>query len=361
MRILIVNPFGIGDVLFTTPIVRALRQAFPDAHLAYLCNRRTQRILEGNPHLNAVLVFEKDEFLALWRSSRLKGLNHVRQLLGIIRRQRFELVVDLSLGQRYSFVLMLLGIQRRVGFDFRRRGRFLTHRLPIEGYHEAHVIEYYRRLSGFLGIRLDEQRLELGSTDEDRQWAQAWLAGHRLADQQPVVGIVPAGGVSWGLAAPFRRWSLEGFAAVGDALSERYGAHVVLFGEAADAPVCRQVIRLMKHPAVDASGQTMLGQFVALLAHLDLVICNDGGPLHLAVSQRTKTVSVFGPVDPAVYGPYPRSARHHVVFREDLPCRPCYHQFKLPPCPYERACLKTIEPDEVLGACEAALSMEAVA
>jgi len=132
---------------------------------------------------------------------------------------------------------------------------------------------------------------------------------------------------------------------------------VILFGEASDASICQTVARLMKHPTIDVSGQTSLGQFVSLLGRLDLVICNDGGPLHLAVSQGVRTVSIFGPVDPNVYGPSVSSpSRHWTVFRQDLPCRPCYHQFKLPPCPYERACLTTIEPGEVIEACEALLS-----
>ena len=95
-----------------------------------------------------------------------------------------------------------------------------------------------------------------------------------------------------------------------------------------------------------------MGQFTSLLGRLGLVLCNDGGPLHLAVTQGVKTVSVFGPVDPQVYGPYPPSpSRHVAVYRRDLPCRPCYHRFRLPPCPYERACLATVEPAEVLEAC----------
>ena len=113
----------------------------------------------------------------------------------------------------------------------------------------------------------------------------------------------------------------------------------------------------MRHRPVDLSGQTNLGQFVSLLARLNLVICNDGGPLHLAVSQGVKTVSIFGPVDPRVYGPYPAEPdRHRVILNEELRCRPCYHQFRLPPCPYERACLTSISVDDVLEACEAMLA-----
>ena len=360
-RILIVNPFGIGDVLFTTPLVRAVRHAFPDCSLAYFCNRRSERILRESPHLNEVFVHERDEWVQLWRISRWRCLLTLVRLLRRIRRRRFDLVIDLSLGERYSFILMLLGVRQRIGFDYRRRGRWLTERLAIHGYHDEHVVEYYRKLLHLMGIVLPDASLELCLSEQDARWADQWLREHRLDDAKLLVGIVPAGGVSWGVDAPFRRWSFEGFAQVGDVLVERYGARVLLFGESSDGSVCQTVAALMKQPALDLSGQTSLGQFVGLLRRLDLVICNDGGPLHLAVSQGVNTVSVFGPVDPRVYGPYPPApSRHRVVCREELACRPCYHQFKLPPCPYERACLMTIEPAEVLDACVELLGGDAV-
>jgi len=351
-RILIVNPFGIGDVLFTTPLIRAVRRAFPESRIGYLCNRRTERILRDNPHLDVLFVYEKDEFVGLWRASRRRGLRYLASLVRQIRRERFELLIDLSLGERYALVMALLGVPRRIGFDYRRRGRFLTQRLWIDGYRDRHVVDYYRQLLQFIGIHLIENALELQASEDDERWAEVWLQEHRLTRQYPLVGVVPAGGVSWGIDAPFRRWSFEGFAAVGDALIERRRAQVILFGEQADALICRTVAGLMKRPAIDVSGQTNLGQFISLLGHLDLVICNDGGPLHLAVSQGVRTVSIFGPVDPRVYGPYPKDTnRHWVIRKEALPCRPCYHQFKLPPCPYERACLTTIGPEEVIEAC----------
>lgn len=351
-RILIVNPFGIGDVLFTTPLVRAVRHAFPDSVIDYLCNRRTVHVLDQNPHLNELIIYEKDDVDRFLKQSWWQGLRYIGRLLRRMFRARYDFTIDLSLGERYSFVLKMLGVPRRAGFDFRHRGRFLTDRLPIDGYQSEHVVEYYRGLLRFLGIRLLEESLELHVSEDDRRWSEQCLSAHGLNDAPLFAGIVPAGGVSWGIDAPFRRWSLEGFAKVGDGLVERYGAKIILFGEGADVSVCRQVARLMKHPVVDLSGQTALGQFVALLHAVDLVVCNDGGPLHLAVSQQVKTVSIFGPVDPRVYGPYSQAAaQHRVVYRADLPCRPCYHQFKLPPCPYERACLTMLSPEEVLGAC----------
>ncbi len=355
-RILVVNPFGIGDVLFSTPLVRSLRAAFPSAHLAYLCNGRTEAILQRNPSLDELFVYEKDEFVALWRRRRLAAARELWRLLARIRRRRFQLAIDLSLGERYSFLLAWLGVPRRIGFDFRSRGRFLTHRIRTSGYQGDHVVEHYARLLTAIGMHLRDPQLELVTTEEDREAVTRHLARHPVAPDRPIVGLVPAGGVSWGVQAQFRRWSQEGFVDVGRSLIRQHHTAIFVMGERSDGDVCGDIARAIGAGAVDLSGQTTLGQFAALIARCDLVISNDGGPVHIAASQGVPTVSIFGPVDPNVYGPYPRAAKHQVVYKADLHCRPCYHRFRLPPCPYERACLTTIEPADVLEACDRALA-----
>ncbi len=355
-RILIVNPFGIGDVLFSTPLIRAMRRAFPKAYLAYLGNRRTEEILRRNAHLDELFIYEKDEVVALWNRNKLHALRLMASLFRQIRRGRFDVAIDLSLGERYSFLLALFGVPRRIGFDFRRRGRFLSHRLVVNGFQDRHVVEYYTELLGMLGIRQRDHALELAISEDDRQDAQQRLRVRGIRAGQRLIGLVPAGGVSWGLQANFRRWSKEGFIQVGRALSRQPDTVLLIFGEPQDHAVCAQIAQAIGTKAVDVSGQTTLGQFISLVARCELVVTNDGGPVHIAASQGVRTVSIFGPVDAQVYGPYPRTPGHRVVYREDLPCRPCYHQFKLPPCPYERACLTTISADDVLEACEAALA-----
>ena len=355
LRVLIVNPFGIGDVLFSTPLIRAFRRAFPSSYLAYLGNRRTEGILRRNPHLDEVFIYEKDEAVMLWARDRWSAIRHVLGLLKAIRRRRFDLALDLSLGERYSFFLAWLGVARRIGLDFRHRGRFLTHRFPIEGYEEQHVVEYYAQLLEMIGLRMLEPTLELVPREEDRRFAAARVRQLVRRPNQPLIGMVPAGGISWGLQAHFRRWPKEGFIDVGRALGQRHGATILVFGEPKDMAICEDISRAICPCAVNMSGQTTLEQFVSLLGQCVLVVTNDGGPVHIATSQAIPTVSIFGPVDPYVYGPYPLTSSHRVVYQAELPCRPCYHRFKLPPCPYERECLTQVEPGDVIEACEALL------
>ena len=354
-RLLIINPFGIGDVLFSTPLIAAVRAAYPHAEIAYLCNRRTHEVLRHNPHLNTIVVFEKDEYRALWRASKRRWLGAAVGLLRRVARERFDMAIDLSLSDRYSAVLACLGVPTRIGFNYRGRGRFLTHRVDISGYEDKHVVEYYRDLLRSLQIPMGAGRLQLFTTTAGRQAADARLAQAGIGPEHLTVGLVPGGGTSWGVDSAFRRWRLDRFADVGNALVERHGARVFLFGEPSDRQMCREVADRMQQGVIDLSGTTDLSQFMHLVARCHLLICNDGGPLHIAVSLGVPTVSVFGPVSPRVYGPYPSGSRHRVVTKP-LACRPCYHHFKLPPCPYERACLETLETEPVLAAVSALMA-----
>ncbi len=350
--ILVINPFGIGDVLFSTPLLRTIRAAFPKARIGYLGNRRTEPILRANRQIDELFIYEKDELTQGWRSSKRRGLQAVLALLGQVRRAHFDLAIDLSLGSRYSLVMMLIGIPRRIGFDYRRRGRFLTSRLPLEGYEGKHVVEFYDDLTQFIGLKPGDGMLELTPSPEDRAAATWLLSDLGVREQDQVIGLVPGGGASWGGAATLKHWPRASFALVGQQLAKRLQARPLIFGEASEQPLCRWVAEAVGPEAVDLSGRTTLGMFASLLKRCELVICNDGGPVHLAASQGVRVVAIFGPVNPVVYGPSPPMSRYTVVARDELPCRPCYHRFKLPPCPYERACLTSLSPQTVLDACE---------
>ncbi|HEX9780139.1 MAG TPA: glycosyltransferase family 9 protein [bacterium] len=356
--ILIINPFGIGDVLFSTPVIRALRAAFPRARLSYLCNRRTEAVLRRNPHLDQLFVYEKDELDALWKSRPLAALGALGRLLIGIRRARVDLALDLSLVEQYSFILSLLGVRRRMGYAYRRRGRFLTRRMRIAGFDGRHVIEHHASLMAALGFKLDDRRMELSLTDEDRRRADARLREMGTPEGKPCVALMPAGGVSWGAEAQYRRWPQAHFAAAGREFARR-GYAVLVLGEEADRTVCAAMTRAIGEGALDASGRTTLGEFVAILSRCRLVLANDGGPVHLAVTQSVPTVAIFGPVDPRVYGPYPPGPSRRAVHIQGLPCRPCYHRFRFPPCPYDRACLRELSVEDVLAACDEVMATTA--
>lgn len=270
-----------------------------------------------------------------------------------IRRERFDLAVDLSLGYQYSLLLKFIGVGNRLGFNYRDRGRFLTHKLSIEGFSDKHVVEYYLDIVKLLGVdiaklsHVPKVHIEEGDT----VWADEFLEDNGVSGKDTLVGVIPGCGASWGMDARYRRWDKENFAKVADEMIERYGVKVLLLGSGKETDICNDVRKAMKHESISSCGKTNLRNFLGLLKRCELILTNDGGPLHMAVGLGVKTVSIFGPVDEKIYGPYPPGTNHIVVSNSDMPCRPCYRKFKYTPCE-DKLCLKLIGTDDVLRAVE---------
>ena len=350
-KILIINPFGIGDCLFTTPLVHSLKQAYPDSKITYLTNRRSAGVLVNNPHIENVIIYERDEFDSIKRKSFIKWLRSNLSFIAKLRAGYFDTAFDFSLNAQYGFFSWFAGIKTRIGYDFKKRGRFLTKKIPLLGYRQKHVIEYYDDLLSFVGIKALFQKPEIYPSQGDLQAAEELLLKNGVQKGDLAVGIIPGAGRSWGKEAYFKHWSADGFAEVADKVVEKYGAKIIIMGDLKEKEISASVLHGMKNKALDLTGATTLGLFAAILSKLALVITNDGGPLHMAVAVGAKTVSIFGPVDEHVYGPYPPSSEH-IVVKQDLICRPCYNNFRLASCIGERMCLRNINAIDVFTAVE---------
>ncbi len=353
-NILIINPFGIGDVLFTTPLIESLSARIEGCRIGFLCNRRTETLLRANPKIKWVFAYEKDELRALWKGSKAGYFKKLFSLARDVREKKFDAVIDLSLTREYWLLCLLAGIKERIGFNYKGRGAYLTRKIGISGYVGKHVIEYYLELLRFIGIEPVQKNISLYLPPEDKRWAVDFLRTNGIKEGELVIGIAPAGGASWGKEAVIKHWQSGDFAVVADRLTESAGAKIVLLGSGAEAGICEKTLKAMKNPAVMACGKTTLLQSAALMSLCGLVIANDGGPLHLAVAAGAKTVGIFGPVDEKVYGQYPPAGRHKTV-KEDIECRPCYRDFRMKECA-ERKCLSGISPEAVFKAATEALA-----
>ena len=221
-----------------------------------------------------------------------------------------------------------------MGFDYRKRGRFLTHRVPLVGYEEKHVVEYYLDLLRIVQIPVKTTQIKLDVPPRDIQWAKEWLESHNIDPAKPLIAVLPGGGASWGKAAKNKRWAPPNYAHLIDKIIENFDAAIILMGDSKEEELCREVVSLAHFPLHFAVGETSLLGLAALLMLAQGAIVNDGGPLHVAAAVGVKTVSIFGPVDPQVYGPYP--AANHIVVQKGLPCQPCYRRFRMPPLrPYQ--------------------------
>jgi len=347
-KVLIVNPFGIGDVLFTTPIIAALKASPQVEQIGYLCNRRTEELLRANPNIDEVFVFEKDEYRELWGRSVFACMKKFLSFLGRIKSKKFDVALDLSLNTKFGFFLWLVGIRRRIGYDYKERGGFLTEKIKLASYCDRHIVDYYKGLLKYLGVQASEAGPKVFLKDRNVARCDEFLNAHRIAATATLAAIIPGGGASWGKDAIYKRWHTDGFAQVADYLVERYNAKILIFGDKSERTTCQALADAMKHKPILSCGELGILDIAAVLKRCAVVLANDGGPLHVAVGVGAKTVSIFGPVDERVYGPY-GSVKEHLVVKSGAPCRPCYKDFKFEKCEALQ-CLRSIRADEVIEA-----------
>ncbi|TBR17076.1 glycosyltransferase family 9 protein, partial [bacterium] len=163
-----------------------------------------------------------------------------------------------------------------------------------------------------------------------------------------IVVIAPGAGKSWGKDAHLKHWPAQNYSALADKVIENYSAKIIIVGDYSEKGIIQNVISGMHHAALDLSGRTSVGELAALFRGANLLITNDGGPLHMAVAVDTRTVSIFGPVDDLVYGPYPLSDKHRVA-KNTISCRPCYRDFRMFPCANEQKCIHGLSVEGVFN------------
>jgi lipopolysaccharide heptosyltransferase II len=290
--IVILKPCCLGDVLLATPLVAALRHAYPQARLAFAVGAWSRPIIEHNPHV--------DEIIDCGRvGSGPYGLGDYLALVSRLRAGRFDTCFVLERSPLMTLIPFLAGIPRRIGLDSSGRGFSLTVPVPLGGI--KHEVEVYLDTARAVGVEIVKPRLEFRPTDAERRRATELAAGL----QSPIVAIHPAGGVNPGLTLLAKRWPPDRWAALADRFIDEHGAQILLIGGPGDEGVAEQVKSAMYRQAIDLTGKLDLGETAALLERCTLFIGHDTGVMHLAVAVGTPVVAIFGPSDPKMYGPLP--------------------------------------------------------
>ncbi len=341
-RILVVNPFGIGDVIFTMSLVEALRREKPQAFIGFVCNERAADLVLMNTAIDKTYVFNRDRYRKLWKKHPFLFYRKLKAFFDLLKSERFQGVMDLSLGREVGFFARAAGIPERVGFDYKGRGTFLTRKIKLEGYEGKPVAEIQMDLLRLISMKIPAEplKLSLKAPQAAVTGAEMFLKKNGFHESDKILAVAPGGGRSWGADAVYKQWDPGYFASAAETFCRARPAKVLLLGDRTEKNLLEEVKRLIKIPCLVITGAG-LDEVAALLLKSSALICNDGGLLHLANALGVKTVSIFGPVDEKVYGPYGGDAAR-VVLTQNVPCRPCYQRFHFPPCPYERRCLSRL-------------------
>lgn len=324
MKILLVRLRLIGDVVFTTPVIRALRRRFPDAHLTYLVEPGAAPVVANNPHLDDVRVIPHTRG---WR--RIRDDLHVGLAL---RRERFDLAIDLHGGPRSGWLTWMTRAPARVGYDVAGRGWMYTRIVGrARELRPRHSVLNQWDLLGAVDAALagppdpECDRVEMTAGAGARASVGARLAALGIAaDDQVVVMHVSAGN-------PFRRWPEAAFADLAGALADGGPRRWVLVtsGPSDHAAALRVIAAARdrvpsgRERIVDTDGLS-LEELRALMDHAALFVGGDSGPLHVAATSDVPIVGLYGPTLPERSAPFRSPAIPTVsVDAGDLPCRPC--------------------------------------
>jgi predicted lipopolysaccharide heptosyltransferase III len=348
VNILLIRLRLIGDVVFTTPAVAALRQHFPDASISYLVEPTAEPVVRHNPHLDTVIVAERP-----------RGVRRVIYDIALarrLRRERFDLVIDFHGGPRSAWLARATRAPRRIGYDLPWRAWAYTEHIPWSRalVPPRHSVLNQWDLLGALGVappRPGQPELEM-TTDE----AAVTRVNRRLRDagvmpDAPIVLIhVSAGN-------PFRRWPAEHFAHVAAALAcgDRSRRIIITSGPSEQGAADRVAAAAQAQAGNAATAILRCGEFDltelgALAARAALYIGGDSGPLHVAATTNVPIVALFGPTLPERSMPWRgAAARAIAVDAGPLPCRPC-HQRRCAPGDFR--CLTRLAPARVVAAAE---------
>ena len=348
-RVLIVQPYGIGDLLFVTPVLRALRLQPTVEKVDLLLGSRTEAVVRSNPHVDEIFTVDKDLF---HRQGRMQTMRDLLALGGRLRKNRYDLMLDYSLRSEYAFFgKFLLGIPRRAGFGYKQRGWFHSVRFPLPGgFRGRHVTNTFCDLAEAAGIPVEDRFLEFYVTDAERQDATRTLRQRGGENFRRFVIITPGGGESWGKDAHFKRWPVPFFAELVERLKDKIpfdGA--VILGSAGEKELAAELAARLNVKSLNLAGEITLPVAAALLEKAAFFVGNDGGLVHLAHALRIPLIAFYGPVDPVVYGPYPETPDAIAIFKEGLECRPCYQNFRYQSDCSHRNCLQALTPDEVFN------------
>jgi heptosyltransferase-3 len=345
-RLAVFKMRNIGDVLMVTPVLRALRETLPEAHISVVVNSGTEAMLANNPHVDEVLVYQRD--------SKKRGLARLIDEIGFVRelrRRRFDLTISFTEGDRAAWYSLFCGAKFRFGVTrgvAHPRSFHYTNELhPPRGV-VLHEVEKHFALINQSPLHLKSPKpgnLCLVVPKEMRGWAREQLTPLRPGK---IVHIHPVSRWLW------KCWENQSMADVIDWLQTDRGAGVVVTTGPATAEVqrAREIVALCQTKPLFFEGNLSLGHIAALSAESDGYFGVDTAPMHMAAAVGVPVVALFGPTNPKNWGPWTPLGQ---VLSKHCPCNDPASKEK---CDWTRvrACLAAITVPEARAALDQLLA-----
>jgi ADP-heptose:LPS heptosyltransferase len=328
VKVLILKPSSLGDIIHAIPVLRLIKQQRPDWEVHWWIAKHFSPVLEMDRDINALHYFDRNG----WNS--IKGV--ASGIKGVIRmrREQFDVVIDLQGLARSALHGWAVRGGYTLGLDQKREGAVVQYDEVIERPDcQAHAVDWCREVLPRLGLKADAGFEWL----PERTWLSENLKVQGFESDYRWIGLCP--GARW----RSKRWPLESFV---DLVRKMNSPDVrfAVIGGMKDRAMGERL--RCENRVLDLTGRTTIPEMIEWLRVCSVVITNDTGPMHIAAAVNTPVVALFGPTNPQFTGPY--RARGSVLRHQQLPCVPCFQ--RICPLPEERECLRAVSPEEVITA-----------
>ncbi len=343
-NILIIRLSAIGDVINVLPALRRLRTQYPDSKITWLVEDRASEILRGHPDVDEVIIYPRNKWQRgiLKVNKSLKVISESLSFYKQLRKNHYDLVIDFQGNLKSAVMNLITGSGNRLGFGngYCKEFNYLStqhHSYPAGK--KIHRIEKNLSLLKELDIETKFLRPALPVTKNDKEYISNFI--NKNADPSLPIIIIHPGTSKFG---SFKQWSSQNYTLLADKILDKYKANVILTWGPGEFDTVKEIVRNMKHNALPACETKSIKQLTELIKRATLFIGGDTGPLHIASIMGIPIVGIYGPKDPAIYGPYDGKA---IVIKKDVPCSPCKKRTCGDPI-----CMSSILPDDVFHGVE---------
>lgn len=332
-RILVTYLMHLGDLLLTTPFLQALRRAYPMAKIDYLVDEKLADVVRYNPNIDNVLTIDKkgkdNSIGAIYKYARDLGKNN------------YDLLINLHPNERTSFLCAVTKSKRKVGASHKLFTIFFDKVIKLDK--KIHAADMYLKVLSQLNITTDltNEGLQMPVCEQAQAFVQDFYTRQGVGKSDKLIGF------NIGSAVLTKRWASERFAKVADYFANK-GYKIVFFGGSMDIELVEAAVANMHSKPIIATGKLSLQQLAAAMRCCALIITNDSGPMHVAISQQVPIVAMYGPSIPDLYGPYTDKA---IIVRSNPVCHGCEKTGMKHKCA-DMQCMNNLTVEQVIEAGE---------
>jgi heptosyltransferase-3 len=320
-KILVIKPAALGDVLLAAPVAENLRMNFPDAEINFLTQKFCKEVLTGNPFITRILTYNL-------------SLDGGWFIIKNIRKQKYDLIIDLFGNPRTALITFLSGAKYKVGYKFRQRKYAYNIKLDSRG-GEVHNAEFNLDSLRALGLDVKSYTPKFYINNVHAEFADKFFTDNRLNDST-VIGINPCG--SW----PTKVWYIDKFAELINKLGSKY--KFLIFWGYEDELKHAQELKDKTGGNVILIPGVNVKYMGALIKKCNVFLTNDTGPMHIASALGVNTAAIFGPTNSHLQGPLNKNSV--IIKNEGLSCLGC-NLTKTEDCPNLHKCMAELEVDYV--------------